>query len=425
MRRAFPIGDKELETPPAMAVIPSSRVPASLTRTSSAGNAINRVSTNLLLLPTPKKVKKLSPIYIWLAVTLLLVIIGSVLGMLYWLHSQSATSSQGVVGHIFFQDDSSGQNDVLRMELQNIPDPPSGKSYYAWLVIDDQANQPTPTLLGKLLVSSGQVHFLYAGDAHHSDLLASVSDLMITEEDANGTPSFPSSKEVYRVEFGQATHSAGTNQPNVLDSVRGLLSNEQTLSKLGVSGGLAQWLLRDTSKAWLWASNSRDYWQGTSTDNSALNFIRGQIVHIIDVLEGKQLDTRDAPIARVALLEQNAVAPDYLDASLSRLNAIASAADATADQKARAHSIEGELLQVKNWLQRVHQDAIQLLNLTDQQFRQPQTQSLLEDMSMQANDAYNGQNDLSADPVQHAGMAQIYNDIQLLATFDVVSFKAS
>src|SRR5205085_4009319 len=164
-----------------------------------------------LALPSPKKVNRLPPIYIWLAATLLLVIIGSVLAMLFWLHSQSATSSRTVVGHIFFQNDSSGQNDVLRIELQNIPDPTPGKSYYAWLVIDGQRNQPTPTLLGRLSVSSGQVNFLYPGDAHHSDLLASISGLLITEDAAKGTPSFPSSKEVYTVAFAQATHPADGN----------------------------------------------------------------------------------------------------------------------------------------------------------------------------------------------------------------------
>jgi len=84
------------------------------------------------------------------------------------------------------------------------------------------------------------------------------------------------------------------------------------------------------------ASNTRDYWEGNNTDSKTLNFIRGQLVHILDVLEGKQFDTRDAPIARVALLDQNADTPDYLDDSLSHLNAIAHSEDATADQKAFA-----------------------------------------------------------------------------------------
>jgi hypothetical protein len=143
------------------------------------------------------------------------------------------------------------------------------------------------------------------------------------------------------------------------------------------------------------------------------------------VLEGKQLDASDAPITGVALLQQNAKAADYLDASISSLNAIESATDATTDQKAQAHTILQELEQVKSWLQRVHSDATQLLNLTNQQFMQPQIQSLLDDLALQANLAYNGQNDLSAGSVQHPGMAQISSDMQRLATFDVIPFKAS
>ncbi len=417
MGRAFSTSEKDLETPPAMPVIPFSPVTTSLSTTPS-------VPQLPLSLPPPRKVKKLPAIYIWLTVALLLVIIGSVVGMLYWLRWQPTTSTHAAVGQISFQNDGYGQNDMLRIELQNIPDPPSGESYYAWLVIDDQQNTPTPMLLGKLPISSGQVNFLYAGDVHHSDLLASVSDLLITEEDASGTPSFPSSKEVYTVSFAQAVHPSSVNQMSALNAVHDLLSNDSTLNKLGISGSLAQWLLRDTSKVWLWASNAQDYWQGTGTNSSAVNFIRGQIVHIVDVLEGKQIDSRDAPIARVALLQSNTLTSDYLDAALSRLNTIASDSTTTEDAKARAHTLAGELVQLKNWLQKVHQDALQLLNLTDQQFTQPQTQSLLDDMAFQANDAYNGQNNLSTNAAQHAGMAQIYSTMQSLATFDVVPFKA-
>ena len=406
------------ETPPAMPVIPSSWVSAPLISSPT-------VMQRPLALPPPKKVTRLAPLYTLLSITLLLVIAGTMLGMLFWIHSQSATPSSTVAGHIYFQNDSFGQNDVLRIEMQNIPNPASGKSYVAWLVVNEQGNSPTPTFLGTLHVSSGRVNFLYPGNANHSDLLANASGLLITEEDANSTPSFPSSKVIYTVAFAQSTQSAGTPQLSTLDSLRDLLSDTQALNQLGISGGLAEWLLRDTSKIWLWASNARDYWQGTNTNSSALNLARGQVVHIVDVLEGKQLDASDAPITRVALLQQNATAPDYLDASISSLNAIASAKDATTDQKARAHTILQELQSVKSWLQGVHQDATQLLNLTNSQFIQPSTQSLLEDLAMQATLAYNGQNDLSANSAQHPGMAEIYTDIQRLATFDVIPLKTS
>jgi len=55
---------------------------------------------------------------------------------------------------------------------------------------------------------------------------------------------------------------------------------------------------------------------------------------------------------------------------------------------------------------------------------QPQTQSILDDIATQANYAYNGQSDLSSSSVHHAGIAQIYADIERLATFDVIPFKA-
>ena len=425
---------KERDTPPTIAVIPSSLASPALHRTHAEdlGGArrapINSFAptTRSLPVPTPRMAKGLFPFYFGLAATLLLVILGSMFGTLSWLHTQSqqTTAASNVVGQVSFQNDPSGYNDVLSIELQNIPVPPAGKSYYAWLFSNDSpGNQAVPILLGKLTVNSGHVHFLYAGDAQHSDLLASASSLLITEEVANEAPDFPSIHQLYAVELVQATHATNANHASVVVYLRNLLSGEQQLSKLGVSGGLALWLQRNISKAWLWASNARDYWQGSNTDSSALNFIRGQLVHILDVLEGQQFDPRDAPIARVALLEQNAVAPDYLDASLSQLKAIAQSGDATADQKALAHSIQVELQQVKSWLQRVYADSIQLLNMTDVQFMQPQTQSILDDIAMQANYAYNGQIDLSSNSAHYAGMAQIYSEIERLATFDVIAIK--
>ena len=77
-----------------------------------------------------------------------------------------------------------GIADQLQIQLQNIPDPQAGKSYYAWLLADrhphveQHALEPPlqftlPLLLGKLPVSHGSVSFFYKGDAQLDNLFAS------------------------------------------------------------------------------------------------------------------------------------------------------------------------------------------------------------------------------------------------------------
>jgi hypothetical protein len=85
-----------------------------------------------------------------------------------------------------------GINDRLVIDLQNISGPAPGKSYYAWLLGDRAQTLAAPILLGKLPVTNGGVHFLYPGDIHHTNLIAITSRFLITEEDANTTPSIPS-----------------------------------------------------------------------------------------------------------------------------------------------------------------------------------------------------------------------------------------
>src|SRR5205085_10272737 len=86
----------------------------------------------------------------------------------------------------------SGSNDEFQINLQNIPNPQAGKSYYAWLLPDKSQSEGAPLLLGKLTVNHGVIHFSYAGDGHHTNLLAIMSRFLITQEDANITPAVPS-----------------------------------------------------------------------------------------------------------------------------------------------------------------------------------------------------------------------------------------
>ncbi len=77
---------------------------------------------------------------------LLLLLAATVLGTLFVLtrsNTKTAASINPIVGHAFFissgqisEHSNQGINDELLIELQNIPDPAPGNSYYAWLLGD-------------------------------------------------------------------------------------------------------------------------------------------------------------------------------------------------------------------------------------------------------------------------------------------------
>src|SRR5438067_8622945 len=84
---------------------------------------------------------------------LLLVVVGALaISQLVRPASQQANLPPSpVVGHVFFQDDALGHNDLLRLELHNVPAPPQGQRYYAWY--QNAAGQVFP--LGPLTLSNG------------------------------------------------------------------------------------------------------------------------------------------------------------------------------------------------------------------------------------------------------------------------------
>ncbi|HCJ33863.1 MAG TPA: hypothetical protein DHV65_06135, partial [Ktedonobacter sp.] len=103
-----------------------------------------------------------------------------------------------MVGHCFFvssgqlnPDSAQGIADQLEIDLQNIPDPQSGKGYYAWLLPDRHPKaendplQPTPQFALPLLLTSsplpvnhGRISFFYKGTAQHDNLFSLASRLL-------------------------------------------------------------------------------------------------------------------------------------------------------------------------------------------------------------------------------------------------------
>jgi hypothetical protein len=120
------------------------------------------------------------------------VLVGSSLGAYFTFFSKGApskTTTPTLVGHAYFvssgllsanQGSNQGITDQLQISLKNIPPPPQGKGYYAWL-LNNRSLDWKPINLGQLTVNNGIATLSYPGDT--SNLLANNSRFFITLED--------------------------------------------------------------------------------------------------------------------------------------------------------------------------------------------------------------------------------------------------
>ena len=378
-----------------------------------------------------------------LLAAVILVLLASVLGGLYWYtHSSrgAVTGQSQVVGHVFFvssgqvdEHSNQGINDRLLIDLQNISGPAPGKSHYAWLLGDRAQTLAAPILLGKVPVTNGGVHFLYPGDIHHTNLLALTSRFLITEEDANTTPSVPSPDQStwrYFVELPQTPDTMDMMHEGALQHLRHLLANAPELMSVGLPGGLDIWLFRNTEKVFEWSGSARDFWERQDVVG-----IRNQVIRILDYLDGKTYVNQDVPagtpnlvnprIAPVALLEfdqQKQQPPGLLYLIGIHLGALVQAPGLRSENHALAAAIDQEINNVLSWLQQVRVDAKQLMGMTDAQLLSQRALSTLDDMETTARYAFIGQVNPDTNRLQGA-VVQIHYNIQGLATLDVTPFK--
>ncbi len=414
----------------------SSAIPTSTSNT----NPPLLAKTQLAVPPSPPAKtpstlrRRNSPLLIGLIVLLIIAIIGAGLGAFFLSRNGSSIASSQFTGQAYFlssgrgdltKQNSPGISDELVINTQNMPAPASGKSYYAWLGKDAEGQF---IALGNLSFNNGQVHFLFR-DAHHTNLLAIVRSLLITEESSGTQPTNPSaSGTVYRADLPSTPDPAQQNF-SILDHERHLAAADPTLDQMGIHGGLGIWLLNNTAQVYGWAETSRDHWSGSNTDPNVIAYIDEQMVHILDVLDGISgvqhdlppgfnPDQRDTNVAKIALIDTpNQTPPDFLDHVIFHLNSIAQFPGTPNDLRQRTGLILNSTGMLQTWLESVRKDAIAILN--DQQLNQPTTLSTFNDLANNAELAYSGQVDPITLQVQHNGVVQIYNDIQRLATFQL------
>src|SRR6266851_2455492 len=363
-----------------------------------------------------------------------------------FLTSQTTPLAPGqVIGRAFFLNSGQlnangpqGINDELQIDLAHVSDP-AGKSYYAWLLGDRSQSEAAPVLLGRLTVSQGNMHFLYRGDAQHTNLLASVSRFLITEDNANsptGNPLIDSSTWRYYAEIPQLPSPTDQLHFSMLDHLRHLLVESPELKLRGLHGGLAFWLARNTSTVEQLAANARDAWQNKDTAS-----IRDQVIHILDYIDGSALARTDTPSGtpllanahevQVALLGpapgnadpagyvySNETPPGYVYLIGEHMNGVIQSPQTTPEQRQLAVRINTGLDDLRRLLGQVYQDAKQLVGMTGAQLLQTSSLSILNDMATQAQYAYAGQLNQSTGQAE-GGALWIYGNLQRLATFDV------
>ncbi len=355
-----------------------------------------------------------------------------------------------VMGHLRFlsseqlnENSNQGIDDQLQLDMSNVANPASGKSYYAWLLGDQGQSEGQVILLGALPVHNGSVHLFYPGDAQHTNLIATMSRLLITEEDSAVPPIAPSPDDSTWQYYGgfSTTLVTGTDtQGNVkqfsyLDHLRHLLASDPLLDQMELPGGLNNWLYRNSGKILEWTSSLREQWQETQD----VTFLRNQTIRTLAYLDGLSYVRQDVPasmplgvndrLARVGILDvngQSQAIPAYLDHIVTHLNGLLQASNTTGTAneqlKKNISAIIDALSSVRLDFMKVRQDAQQLLKMSDTQVRQPQTLSLLNDMIASTNAAYIGQTDPNTGEI-YEGVTWIHSQIQSLATLDILAYN--
>jgi serine/threonine protein kinase len=423
------------------------RVPTRSVPTSLPPAPVQPQGTPLPWTNAPQK-RRGRPLLIALLALLIIVLLGSGIGSYFVFFARGnntgVSTAPPIVGRAFFISsgllstnpaDSQGITDQLQINMQKLPPPHAGKAYYAWLLNETKLDWK-PIYLGILTPrTDGTTSLTFPGDTFHTNLLASNSRFLITEEDASASPPTPSlNPSTWRYYAAFSQRKKDPTQFSLYDHLRHLLAADPKLNAVGLTGGLDIWLYRSTEKILEWSGSARDAWKNKSAANA--EFMRRQLERILAYLDGATYYQKELPgqpllvdqtIAKVALLEfdvQNQTPPGYLYHITKHLYEITQLPDTSPDQKALAIQIDKAISNVNEWLKIVHADALQLYKMTDDQLFGNDGRTLLNDLAAQANNAFAGQID-SFTHMLKDGVVQVHYNSQRLATFDIRACTSS
>ena len=364
-----------------------------------------------------------------------------VTGLGVFLSPKGSASTTSATGHAAFistgkvnvGDGLHGLNDELQIDVTGIAPPSTTQSYYGWLLPDKTLSESAPISLGKLTVTNGAIHLLYAGTQDHRNLLASTSRFLITQESATIQPTIPSvdtKRWQYYAEVPQVVGPAGGF--SMLNHFRHLLVDLPELQTLNLHGGLTTWLLQNSHTVATLAAAAK---AALLAHNYAL--ARENSILILDYLDGRSYVQNDLPPEvnlptgtmndEIPLLSPNPQSTDavgYIRLVGLHLTGMLSLSPATQAQRQSGSQIITTLDTVRDALQQTRDDAKMLATLDDTQFAQPSTSALVDDMVTQTQGAYTGKVNQKGQQVS-GGTMWVYNAIQHLVNFTIVRYVSS
>ena len=421
----FPVEKQTLLTSPSPSTgqIPSlslqtTPILPALSDTSRRITAVSSASSPKLLAPPTvpawqrrrTRATSLSPLaLIIISLVLLLVVIGS-LAISFLLHAPAAALPKATVGHVFFQDDALGHDDTLRLTMQGITPPPTGKRFVTWL--QNTTGQAIP--LGILNVQNGSASLTYTDTAHHSNLLASIQAIIVTLENNGQTlpATYTNNAKVYVASFSSAA----------LPYIQHILSH---LPGFPDHSSLSTELLNALQGINDKAGSIADSLQGKPDDALAIR----QATRIIEMIDGTQYArvNGDLPPALPNMLTlpvgllSSSTQQGYIDTLAAQVDALKQVSTNNTDLLQHIQNVDYALADLRNWVAKMRSYDVQILtasNLSD-----PTIINAALQLQQLAQYAYTGRtippNDSPLPIIGSAGAFQAYAECQYLATMDI------
>lgn len=360
--------------------------------------------------PTPvqrSQQRRHIPLYTFIAVLalLLLVVLASIgVDLLSHRSIQAGTT----VGHVFFQDDALSHDDLLRIELQNVPSPAANQQQIAWL----QENSGATISLGALNVQNGSVSLVYPGDARHTNLLSVIRRVFVTVENSGKQVASPKGPILYSAQFDASWFPY---LKNILYSTPGLPANT------GVVSGIIDALKSIDDKASSIVDSLR------ITHDYAL--AQRQATRIIEIIDGTQyaISSGDQPATVPSMLSvpvglfSSPTHKGYLDVLSAQLDMMQQNANNNAPLEAHIQHVRNAIGDLKDWLQKLRAYDVQLVKAAS--LNDPALVGVALQLKQVAADSYTGRTvppSTGPQPVAgSAGAYQAYVECQYMATLDV------
>jgi serine/threonine protein kinase len=338
-----------------------------------------------------------------------LVLIALAVGGVFGLRAIGPAGSSGnAAGQVFFvesQGGAQGQTDGLRLEVHNLAEPPSGSTYYAWLV-DTQTENVTP--LGTLHLARGAATLNYAGGASSgANLLGLGNTVEITQE--SGRVSVPVGKVML----------AGSFPPKTFVHIQHVLvAFPATPNHIGLLPGVLQQFQLLTTRVQALSQAAASHDQAS---------VQCEAQSIVNILEGaKGANYRALPArctARHALPsgdgfgllgpKADGTGGGYIADATEHASLAVTQPDAPDEMRPHAAQVEAALTNVRNMALTLHKDALALA-------KNPGNTSKVPEMVKLTTDAHQGADTNGDGKPDQGGLLTAYAQAQLMATLPLV-----